>query len=270
MRSPVLPGLIVALALAACEPQESELELIFVDGRAVAPALDSVFAITALGVRGVLLHNRHGATLDTLGAEELASPAHTQWMDGRWYVSDVRDGAPAIVVFGPDGSVEQSIDLRGIATAPHQFAVLEGGHIVVEGPDNRLVQLDGDSATTFALFEGSSRTGLLVGALGGVLHAVPGKTIALYNGLGNIRWRLEWPWADNLYAADLAVDAQGRAYILAGVQQENVFIVFGFSPVTGEVIRWSEEGPLATFVVRRLGEIRADSAEKWVGRLSSR
>ena len=261
-------ALFSALALttvAACQSGAPNAELIFVDGRAVAPALDSVFAITASGTPGVLLHYRRTGVLDTIGAEELSSPIHTQWLDGFWYVSDVIDGRPSIVVFDPNGAATRQIDLGGIASAPHQFAVLPDGRIVVESNDGRLVAIDGDSMTTFALTEAGTRTGLVVAARGGVLHAVAGKLVTLYNGQGNIRWRLEWPWDDTIYGIDLAVDVDGRTHLLAGQETERSFIVFGFSPSTGEVIRWSMEGPSATFVVGRMGEIYADSASNWVG-----
>ena len=184
----------LAVACAACETRFDNAELIFVDGRAVAPALDSVYAFTALGQPGVLLHYRHTDGLDTLGAEELSSPIHTQWMDGSWYVSDVVDGRPSVVVFNSDGAVTRRVDLDGIATTAHQFAVLPDGRIVVESGDGRLVAIDGDSVTTFALAETGLRTGLIVAARGGVLHAIADRTVTLYNGQGNIRWRIEWPW----------------------------------------------------------------------------
>jgi len=239
--------------------------LIFLDGRAVAPALDSVYAITESGTPALLLYYRRTGVLDTIGIGELSSPIHTQWLDDDWYVSDVVEGRPSIVVFGPDGAVTQRIDLGGVASSPHQFAVLPDKRIVVEGNDGRLVYLDGDSVVTFALSEQGARTGLVVAARGGVLHAVAGKLVTLYNGQGHIRWRIEWPWDSSIYGIDLAVDTQGRTHLLAGQENEQSFIVFGFSPTTGEVIRWSMEGPSATFVVGRMGEIYPDSASNWVG-----
>ena len=257
---------VLAMAtISACKSGPPNAELIFVDGRAVAPALDSVFAITASGVPGVLLHYRRTGTLDTIGAEDLSSPIHTQWLDGFWYVSDVIDGRPSIVILDPSGAVNREIDLGGIASAPHQFAVLPDQRIVVESNDGRLVVVGEDSVTTFALTESGPRNGLVVAARGGVLHAVAGKLVTLYNGQGNIRWRIEWPWDDTIYGIDLAVDVEGRTHLLAGQETEQSFIVFGFSPTTGEVIRWSMEGPSATFVVGRMGEIYPDSASKWVG-----
>lgn len=253
------------ITVAACQAGPPNAELIFVDGRAVAPALDSVYAITTGGTQGVILHHRRTEALDTIGADVLSSPIHTQWVDGLWYVSDVIDGRPSVVVFDTSGNVTRQVDLGEIASAPHQFAVLPDGRIVVESNDGRLVTVDGDSAVTFALTEPGPRTGLVVAARGGVLHAVAGELVTLYNGQGNIRWRIEWPWDDTIYAIDLAVDVDGRTHLLAGQATEQSFIVFGFSPTTGEVIRWSMEGPSATFVVGRMGEIYPDSASNWVG-----
>lgn len=257
--------ILIAAVFTACETHRENAELIFVDGRAVAPALDSIYAFTALGQPGVLLYYRDTGVLDTLGAEELSSPIHTQWMGGSWYVSDVVAGKPSVVVFNSDGAVSHRVELDGIASAPHQFAVLPDRRIVVESADGRLVAVRGGSVTTFALTETGARTGLLVAAQGGVLHAIAGRSITLYNGQGNIRWRIDWPWDDTIYAVDLAVDARGRTHLLAGQEAERSFIVFGFAPTTGEVIRWSREGPFGTFVVGRMGEIFPDSASNWVG-----
>jgi hypothetical protein len=40
-------------------------------------------------------------------------------------------------------------------------------------------------------------------------------------------------------------------------------MVFGFSPFTGEVVRW-QEGPNSTFSVDRFGEIQPDRGSKWM------
>lgn len=264
-RNSIFLSVIASTALVACETGVPNAELTFLDGRAVAPANDSIYAFTARGIPGVLIHHRITHQLDTLGAEELVSPVHTQWVDGEWYVSDVVDGQPWIVVFDSDGTVGRRIDLTGIASAPHQFAVLPDGRIVVEAADGNLIALQGDSVVTFALSEGSQRTGLVVAARGGVLHAVADRLITLYNGQGNIRWRLEWPWDDSIYAVDLSVDHQGRTHLLAGQAAAESFIVFGFAQSTGEVVRWSQEGLSSTFVVGRMGEIFPDSASNWTG-----
>ena len=111
------PSLLLVSALVGCESRLATSELIFIDGRAVAPVSDSIYAYTALGQPGVLLHYRESGVLDTLGAEELSSPVQTQWVDGLWYVSDVVDGRPLIMVFDSDGEVTDRVDLGGIASA---------------------------------------------------------------------------------------------------------------------------------------------------------
>jgi hypothetical protein len=170
------------------------------------------------------------------------------------------------MVFSVAGGLERLIAIDSLVSAPHQFAVLPDGRVVVEAPDGRLLALSGDSVTTFALTPRSERTGLLVAARGGVLHAVPDRAITLYNAQGNIRWRLDWPWNSSAFVADLSVDSQGRPHVLAGEAGRSGFIVFGLLPETGEVGRWSEAGPFATFVVRPLGDIMPDSAYRWVPR----
>ena len=89
---------------------------------------------------------------------------------------------------------------------------------------------------------------MLLAVRGGVLHVVPHRTLTLYNGLGKIRWRIEWPWVETLYLTDIAVDSHGRPMILAGHEGRDGFVVFGLDANTGEVIIWME-GPTATFSV---------------------
>lgn len=257
-------GVLTAAFLAACGAPGSSEDLIFVDGRAVTAVGDSLLALTRQGTSGVLKRDRRTGAVDTIGADALHSPQHIQEYDGRWFVSDVEDGSPSIVVFSADGELEQRIPLQGIASAAHQFALLPDGRIVTEAPDERLVVLGEDSTVTFAITQRSPRTGLLIGALGGIIHAVPDRAITLYNQLGNIRWRLPWPWYEGAFVTDLALDAHGRIHVLAGEEGRNVFVVFTLSPLTGEVVRWSVPGPDATFVVNRLGNILPDSAERWL------
>ena len=262
----IVATLVLAASLTACNIPGLARDLIFLDGRAVAAAGDSVLAMSVPAVRGLLLRNRRTGKIDTLGAGQLTSPVHFQWARERWYVSDIRDGRPLIVVLSSSGVVERRIELDTIASAPHQFAVLEDGRIVVEAPDSRLIALSEDGAATlFALVQTSPRTGLLIAARGGVLHAVPDRSITLYNSLGKIRWRLDWPWSESTFVADLGIDSQGRPHIIAGQQGRPGFVAFGLSPITGEVVRWSEDGPFATFVVDKLGEIKPDSASNWLG-----
>lgn len=258
MRSSYPLTLLAGVLLQACDAP-SQAELIFVDGRAVAPAGDSVLAISRPTLPGVLLFHRLTGKTDTIG-NGLVSPTHLQWHGGRLYVSDVRDGRAWIVVFGANGEVERRIDVDSITAVPHQFAVLPDGRIVLETRDDQLVAFGEDSISTFALIESSTRTGLLAAVQGGVLHLVPQRTFTLYNEMGKIRWRVDWEWADDVFITDISVDSRGRPNLLAGRQGHDGFMVFGFSPFTGEVVRW-QEGPNATFSVGAYGDIEpADSS----------
>ncbi|UCG86959.1 MAG: hypothetical protein JSW71_24225 [Gemmatimonadota bacterium] len=250
------------LISVACEVPGPDLEPVFVDGRAVAPSGDTLLAITAPGMPGVLLYDRRDGTKQWMGVDELSSPAHVQWSEGHWYVSDVNDGLALVTVFTPDGRLADRLDLASHAAVAHQFAVLPGGQIIVETADDRLVAIRGDSVVTFALIDESPRTGMLVAARGGVLHVVPNRTLTLYNGLGKIRWRKEWPWVESLFLTDLAVDSRGRPMILAGLEGRDGFVVYGLDAITGEVIIWME-GPTATFSIRKYGDIQPDTPSNW-------
>ncbi len=259
----LLAGVVAAALVAACDTPASSSHLLFREGRAVAAAGDSLLAVARAGNRGVLVYSRGGDSTFTFGTGELVSPVHVQEMGGRWFVSDVEGGRPQIVLFSTDGVFEERIGLDTLASAAHQFAVLPDRRIVVEHPDGRLLALGPDSVTTFTTTEQSERAGLMVAAGGGVLHAVPGRHLTLYNVNGNVRWRLEWPWHDRAFVADLAVDAQGRNYVIAGEEGRNSFVTFTLSPTTGEILRWSVPGPFTTFVVDRLGEVRPDTVGGW-------
>jgi hypothetical protein len=235
----------------------------FIDGRATAPAGDSLLAFSAQGLTGVLVYDRRNGNLDTLGAGELVSATHVQWVHDRWYVSDVRDGRPWIIIFSPTGTVLERIAVDRLSEPAHQFAVLPDGAIVLESPDDRLIALGDDSSGTFALVEASPRAGMLIAARGGVLHVVPDRAMTLYNALGKVRWRTEWPWKPGTFVTDLSVDSQGRPHLLAGREDSPAFVVFGLDPLTGEVLRWME-GPVATFAIRRHGDIEPQHAEQWV------
>ena len=254
----------VTFAISACEPAGPGIEPLFIDGRAVAVSSDSILAITAPSVSGVLLIDQRTDARQSLGADQLTSPVHVQWSEGQLYVSDVDGGRPQVVVFSPSGELLDRIDLGPTAAVPHQFAVLPDGQIVFETTDDRLVALRGDSVDTFALNDPSPKTGMLVAARGGVLHAVPHRTLTLYNGLGRIRWRIEWPWSESAFVADLAVDTRGRPLVLAGEEGSEGFVVFALDPVTGEITLWTE-GPSATFSSRTFGNIRPDSVANWIG-----
>jgi hypothetical protein len=144
----------------------------------------------------------------------------------------------------------------GHATAQvHQFAVLPDSAIVVMSRDGRLVALRGDSVTTFAAVEIGTRPSLVVAAGGGLVHAVPETHVTSYNGFGNIRWRIDWPWDTTAYLIDLAWDRRGRIHALAGVETDETFIAYTFDPAVGEIIRWSVYATEGSFLVDRLGEI---------------
>ncbi len=249
--------------LVACDAPGLDWEPVFVNGRAVAPSGDSLLAMIVPDTAGVMLYDRRTSTGVIVGEDALHSPTHMQWSSELLYVSDVVDGRPMVLVLSSAGEIVEQIALGPTAAAPHQFAVLPTGEIIIETTDDRLIAIGEDSSTTFALMEASHRTGFLVAARGGVLHAVPGRALTLYNGLGKIRWRIDWPWDENAFVADLAVDSQGRPLVLAG--GADGFAVFGLDPVTGEISRWMQ-GPSSTFSIQRYGEIRPDSASRWLGR----
>ena len=252
--------------LAACEAPGPTLDPIFVDGRAAATRGDSVLAITVSAHPGVLLRHRRSGVIEALGATALRSPLHIQSVGEDWYVSDSDDGRPLLITFGPNGQPKSRIDLDGIASAPHQFAVLPNRSIIIEAPDGRLLALRDNSVAEFAESGAvGQKTGLLVAASGGAAHAVPDEHITLYNKFGNIRWRVDWPWASTAFVTDFSVDFNGRVHLIAGVPRDGTFVVYTLSIATGEVIRWSVPGPRATFVVDYLGNIKPDDRETWVG-----
>jgi len=261
----ILAGVAVgALALlSGCDAPASTVEPIFLSGRAVEPDGDSLFAVTARDAGALVIYARDGEVRDTLGLGILHNPDHVQIMNDRWYVSDVDAGQPAIVILDRAGRLERRVSLAGIAIQAHQFAVLPDGAIVVEGSEGRLLALRGDSVSTFAVVEVGRRPSLMLGAGGGVLHAIPDQTITLYNGFGNIRWRVEWPWAETAFVSDVGEDSRGRIHFLAGVAQDNTFIAYSITPGTGEVVRWSEAQRESSFVVDRLGEIR-EATGRWM------
>jgi len=253
-----------AALLAGCAAPTATVEPIFLAGRAVEPDGDSLFAVTARDAGALVLYDRAGHVRDTLGLGVLHNPGHVQIMGDRWYVSDVAAGRPEVVVLDRAGVLQRRISLAGIAVQAHEFAVLPDGAIVVEGQEGRLLAVREDSVTTFAVVEVGKRPSLILGAGGGVLHAIPDQTITLYNGFGNIRWRVEWPWAATAFISDFSVDARGRIHVLAGVTEDNTFLAYSMTPGTGEVVRWSEPQRVASFVVDRLGEIKAATG-RWVG-----
>jgi hypothetical protein len=65
---------------------------------------------------------------------------------------------------------------------------------------------------------------------------------------------VEWPWAETAFVSGISEDSRGRLHYLAGVAQDNTFIVYSMTSGTGEIIWWSEPQTEASFVVGRLGE----------------
>jgi len=254
------------VATAACGSLGPSEDLIFLDGRGVAAAGDSLVVITRPDSSGVVVIDRRSGMVYQRAANALSGPQHVQFVNDRWYVSDVRTGQSEIVVFDSEWKLLERISIQHRSSTPHQFAVLPDDKIVVEAPDGRLAALDADTLVTFALTDQGTRTGLLIAALGGVLHAVPDRAITLYNGLGKVRWRLPWPWHPHAYPADLTVDPQGRFHLLVGEGEgQPTFVAFTLSSTTGEVIRWSVPGVIATFSVDRVGNIEVDNPTRWLG-----
>jgi len=256
------------LAGVACG-RPSTTSLVFLHGRATVPVTDSLAAVTSDQGKALLLINMNSGAVDSMGIGSLTSGVHVELTSSGWLVSDVEDGAPSLVAFNRAGQVTARRSISTVTETAHQFAVLPDARVVVEAPDDRLVtiNLHDDSVTTFALTERGPRPSLLVGAFGGVLHAVPDKSITLYNGFGNIRWRTEWWWDEGAFVTDLAIDVKGRIHLIAGVPGgagEDFFVVYSIIAQTGEVSRWSVPGPYATFVVDRLGEVTPSESIEWV------
>lgn len=251
--------------LTGCDAPATTFEPIFLQGRAVEPDGDSLFAVTAREIGAVVRYDRAGRVRDTLGRGVLRNPDHVQVTGDTWYVSDVENGRPMVVLLGRDGALRRTVPLAGVAGTTHQFAVLPDGGLVVEGEDGRLLTLRGDSLTTFAIVEVGQRPSLLLGASGGVLHAIPDLSITLYNAFGNIRWRVEWPWAASAFVSDVSEDSRGRVHVLVGAPADNSFTAQTLAPATGEVIRWSVPTDVGSFVVDRMGEV-VPAGARWGGK----
>lgn len=260
----LIPALIV-LAGSSCKSNSKSLGLIYLNGRAVEPAGDSVLAMTTQGLGGLILYHMTTGAVDTIAAGVLTAPVHVQFVNARWYVSDLVENRPSIAVLSWSGELEREFDLEDLASSPHQFAVLPDERVIVQTTDGELVALGGDSVTTFALVETSQRPGLLAGIAGGVLHMVPLVHITFYNEFGHIRWRLPWQWAETAYFTDITTDMNGRIHIIAGIPSDEEFVVYTLGRNDGEILRWSRPGPYATFTVLRNGSFRPDSAENWIG-----
>jgi hypothetical protein len=255
---------LTASVVCACGRPDS-LGLIYLDGRAVEPVGDSLLAMTTQGLGGIIVYDLRIDAADSLGLGVLHAPVQIEARRGRWYASDIVDGRPHVVVLSWDGALEAYHDLGDITATPHQFAVLPDDRIIVQSRDGRLLALDGDSVTTWALVEIGTRPSLLAGVAGGVLHTVPLEHITLYNEFGNIRWRIPWYWEDTAFFTDIGTDRQGRIHLIAGVPSDETFIVYTLGRNDGEVLQWSRPGPHATFTIRRNGIFRPDSAVNWIG-----
>jgi hypothetical protein len=255
---------VVMLTIGACEPPA--VELVYLDGRAVEPVGDSLLSFTSESEQSLILLAIGSKEPTMLGSSELRSPVHVQQQNGDWYLSDVDDGNPVIVILGPDGTLKRRLHISSHTSLLHQFAILPDGRSVLQAKDSRLVVLDEDSVSTFALTEVGSRPSLITAAGGGVVHAVPDHHITLYNGFGNIRWRIDWPWRESAFVTDVSVDRLGRIHLIVSGEEPDTFIVFTIQQDTGEIVRWSVPGPYATFVVNVFGEVRPDSTDNWVRR----
>lgn len=253
----------MALAISACGGPPDSLGLVFYNGRAVTPYGDSLAGLTTQGVAGLLIYHHYAEHLDTIAWGVLQQPVHVETVNGRWFVSDVDSAGPSIKVLAHDGALLEEHSLRDIVATPHQFAVLPDARIVVETQQGSLAALRGDSLEEFALVEVGLRPSLLTGASGGVLHAIPDQHITLYNAFGHIRWRVEWPWAETAYVTDIAVDRNGRIHFIAGIPRDDTFVVYTMGREDGQILRWSEPGPYASFLVRLRGALEPVTDDPW-------
>ncbi len=261
---------IIATVLS-CDDRGNDA-LVFFEGRAIETVADTIFAVTSSPNKAILALNLKTDNVDTIGRGDLNSPVHLQFLGGRWYVSDVVNGVPSVKIFerGENGRFHlvREVNLGEQTSLHHQFAVLLDGRIVVESRDDRLVVISQDSVATFALTETGPRPSIVVAARGGVLHAVPDSHLTLYNAFGNIRWRTEWPWSEDAYVTDIAIDAKARVHVLAGIADrgEGQFRVYSIVGETGEVVWWSDPGERATFSVTLFGDISPDDTGRWFER----
>ena len=254
------------LIATGCGGNNDTLQPIFVDGRAVAAVGDSGLVMTGAGVGAVVYLDRNSGARSLIGEDELESPVQVQWMNDTWYVSDVQQTDPVVVLLDATGNLIRTVSLARRASASHQFAALPDGQIVFEDREGNLTSWSDDEFATFAeVEERSQRPGLIVASDGGLIHGVPGQFITLYNGFGSVRWRVEWPLAETAFVSDIAVDSHGRTHMIAGIARDNSFRVYSLSTITGEVNRWSEPGAHPTFLVARLGALTATEPDRWIG-----
>ena len=171
-----------------------------------------------------------------------------------------------VLLVGPAGVGKRSL-VHSLALLIAEGQGPQGIESVIEIAEPALLA---DAARAIKAGRRKARSGVLFVPnmhrfFGGVLHAVQDRAITLYNGGGNIRWRLPWPWQEGAFVADLALDAQGRIHVLAGREGSDQFYAYSLDRNTGQVIRWSVmPGTSATFVIDRLGEIEPDIVENWI------
>ncbi len=256
-------ALAAVAALAACKAPSAFKAPVFIAGRAVATMHDSLFAVPAARTPVVLVLDRDGHAVDTLAAAGLTQPVQVQALADTWFVSDGAGRAPTLFVFTAAGHLLRQSPLAAADPVSAHFAVLPDGRIVVQGTGGRLVALAGDSGKIFVPVEVGPRPSLLAGADGGVFYAAPGKSVALYNGFGHIRWRVDWPWADSAYVGGVSVDAKGRIHLISGVGNQGTFIVYTLATPSGEIVRWSAADSVPTFVVDRLGALTGGDTTHW-------
>lgn len=249
--------MISGLLLTACDLSAPE-HPIFADGRATAPAGDTLIALTRAGLRGIEVRDRRTGVADTIGLGELVSPLHVDFQLGRWYVSDVDQGSPSVAVFTPEGRLERRYQLSRYQAVPHQFGVLPDGRLIIEVP-GRLLALKEDSVSTFVEFRPGTVTGFLISARGGAVHVLPDRHISLYNEFGSVRWRVDWPWDESLVVADLEVDSNGRIHLLTSVPSQGIFRVYTPTTSTGEIVLWSNASIYPSFTINKFGDLRPDS-----------
>lgn len=261
MRRPARWLLAAATIAAACRSPSATPVPVFVAGRPVATIGDSLFAVPASDRPVILVRDRRGNLVDTIGAGVLRDPTAVQAMVDTWYVGDRGDTGFAVQLFTADGRPVRRVALD--TAVSEQFAPLPDGRIVVEASGARLLAVGRDSVTTFALVLTGTRPSLLAAADGGVVHAVPDKTITFYNGFGHIRWRVDWPWVSTAFVSGIAVDAQSRVHLISGVGNTGTFIVYTLARASGEIVRWSVAESTATFVVNQLGAIAKGDTLRW-------
>ena len=84
-------GALWSVLVTGCGAPSTSQDLIFVDGRAVASAGDSLLAIARQGERAITVRERETGAVFPRGEQALTSPHHVQERAGIWYVSDAAE-----------------------------------------------------------------------------------------------------------------------------------------------------------------------------------